>query len=115
MTAIRCRFADAAEAAWRPFDAILRSRTLSNVVVFGPTAMGALVIFRHEGALGVLATAESISAIGGLLYGLIRVGRWYRNVKPPEPKAWRAKELQRQAGPAGAGGLPGGAGEGTAV
>jgi molecular chaperone DnaK len=25
-------------------------------------------------------------------YGLVRVGRWWRNVKPPEPKAQRAKE-----------------------
>jgi len=91
-SAIQYRLADAAEAAWAPFDAILKSRKLSNLVVFGPTAMAALVILRHEGTVGVLKSAESISAIGGLLYGLIRAGRWWRNVKPPEPKARRAEE-----------------------
>jgi hypothetical protein len=30
-------------------------------------------------------------AIGGGLYGLIRVGRWWRDVKPPQPKARRAR------------------------
>jgi len=39
----------------------------------------------------MLASYESIAEIGGLLYLLVRVGRWYRNVKPPEPKT-RVKE-----------------------
>ncbi len=33
-----------------------------------------------------MKAAESISAIGGTLYGQVRAGRWWRNVKPPEPK-----------------------------
>jgi hypothetical protein len=49
--------------------------------------MAALVILRREGTVGVLKSAESISAIGCLLYGLVRVGRWWRNVKPPAPNA----------------------------
>ena len=46
-------------------------------------------ILRHLGTLGVLTSAEGISAIGGGLYGLVRVGRWWRDVRPPEPKARR--------------------------
>jgi hypothetical protein len=91
-SALQCRWTDAADAAWTPVDAILKSRELSNLLVFGPTASAALYILRHLGTLGVLVSAEGISAIGGGLYGLVRVGRWWRNVKPPEPKARRAEE-----------------------
>lgn len=81
----------AGDRAWTPIDAILKSRKLSNLLVLGPTAMVALYILRHLGTLGVLTSAESISAVGGGLYGLVRVGRWWRDVKPPEPKARRPK------------------------
>jgi hypothetical protein len=91
-SAPQCRCRDAADAAWIPVEAILKSRKLSNLLVFGPTWAAALCILRHLGTLGVLTSAESISAIGGGLYGLVRVGRWWRDVKPPEPKARRAKE-----------------------
>ena len=91
-SALQCRCTDAADAAWTPVDAILKSRKLSNLLVFGPTATAAMCILRHLGTLGLLTSAESISAIGGGLYGLVRVGRWWRDVKPPEPKARRAKE-----------------------
>jgi hypothetical protein len=90
--AARLRLQDAASLAWRPVDAALKSRTASNLFVLVPTAMAARLILRYEGTLGVVNSAESISAIGGLLYGLVRVGRWWRDVKPPEPKARRAKE-----------------------
>ncbi|HLM90239.1 MAG TPA: hypothetical protein VK284_14685 [Streptosporangiaceae bacterium] len=83
---------DAANLACRPLDALLRSRALSNLLVLVPTLMAALYILRRLGTLGVLTSAEGISAIGGGLYGLVLAGRKYRNVKPPEPKARRAKE-----------------------
>jgi hypothetical protein len=91
-SAARCRLADVSDAAWTPVDAILKSRKLSNLLVFGPTAMAAIFIFRHGGALGVVTSAEGISAIGGGLYALVRVGRWWRDVRPPEPKARRVGE-----------------------
>jgi hypothetical protein len=91
-SALQCRLADAANAAWTPVDAILKSRKLSNLLVFGPTATAALFILRHEGTLGAVTSAESISAIGGGLYELVRVGRWWRDVKPPEPRVRRGKE-----------------------
>jgi len=92
-SAIRCRCSDAAEAAWwTPVDAILKSRMLSNLLVFGLTAVAAVFIHRYEGTLGVLISAGAISAIGSALYKLVNAGRKYRDVKPPEPKARRAKE-----------------------
>lgn len=90
--ALRYRCNDLADLAWRPVDTVLRSRTLSNLVVLLPTAAAAAYIVHGDGALGAVASAESLSAVGGLLYGLIRVGRWWRNVKPPEPRARRAKD-----------------------
>ena len=90
-SALQFRLADAVAAAWAPADAILKSRKLSNLLVFGPTAIATHLILRHEGALGVVTSAESVSAIGGGLYMLVRVGRWWRNVKPPEPKARRVR------------------------
>lgn len=92
VSAVRYRCSDAADAAWTPVDAILKSRILSNLFVLLPTAAAGCLVLRHEGTLGVVTAAESIGAIGATLYGLIRTGRWWRNVKPPEPKAWSAKE-----------------------
>jgi hypothetical protein len=53
-----------------------------------PTRVAVYVVLDHEGTLGVVKAAEGITA----LYGLIRLGRWWRDVKPPEPKARRAKD-----------------------
>ena len=57
-----------------------------------PTGLAALILFRHGGTVGLLGSAESVSAIDVTLYGLVRVGRWWRDVKPPEPKARRQGE-----------------------
>ena len=50
----RYRGQDWADAAWRPVDAILRSRTRSNLCVLVPTACAADWILRHNGTIGVL-------------------------------------------------------------
>ena len=91
-SAVRCRCSDAADAAWAPADAVLRSRTLSNLFTLMPAALAALILFRHGGTIGLLGSAESVSAIYLMFYALVLAGRKYRNVKPPEPKARRAKE-----------------------
>jgi hypothetical protein len=43
-----------------------------------------MTLFRHGGIDEMLADAASIIEIGGALYGLVRVGRWWRDVKPPK-------------------------------
>jgi hypothetical protein len=91
IAAVRYRLRDASRLAWRLTDAVLKSRPLSNTFVLIPAAVAAVVILNHDGAVVMLKSADGIAAIGGALYGLVRVGRWYRNVKPPEPKARRAK------------------------
>jgi hypothetical protein len=84
--AVRYRLQDVADLAWVPADAVLKSRMLSNLVVWFPTAAAAVILFHHGGMDEVLADAGSILAIGGALYGLIRIGRWWRGVKPQDPK-----------------------------
>jgi hypothetical protein len=97
VTAVKLRSSDAANAAWVPIEAILRSRTLSNLFVFLPTGAAAYLVLRHEGTLGLVKAAESIFAIGVVLYGLIHTGRWWRNVKPPQPKARRPEVSEQRA------------------
>ena len=92
IAAIRYRVQDAADHMWVPVDAVLRSRKLSNLVVLIPTVTAAAILFRHYGFYELLHSVEDVFAIGTMLYGLIDVGRRYRDVKPPEPKARRAKE-----------------------
>ena len=68
-------------------NAVLRSHAWSNLFVLIPTAWAAQFIYRYEGTLGVIKSAESISAIGLVLFGLVHAGRRHRGVKPPKPKA----------------------------
>ena len=89
--AIRFRLADAADLAWRPADAVLGSRTLSCLFVWVPVIATAVVIVSHDGLHG-LAAGPQLAALVAFLYGVIRTGRWWRGVKPPEPKAKRARE-----------------------
>jgi hypothetical protein len=92
VAAIRYRLQDAADLAWIPVDAVLKSRPLSNLVVGVPTVTAAVILFRHDGIDGVIASWESIAAISGSLYALIHIGRWWRDLKPPAPKVRRASE-----------------------
>ena len=90
--AVRYRLEDAADLAWRPVDAVLGSRTLSNLFVGGPVTLVLVAIVRHDGRFGLVADIQDPAALGAFLYGVIRTGRWWRGVKPPEPKARRARE-----------------------
>ena len=92
VSAIKFRLADAADLAWRPADAVLRSRALSNLFVGGPVIVVLVAIVHHDGRFGLVADIQDPAALGAFLYGVIRTGRWWRGVKPPEPKSRRAQE-----------------------
>lgn len=91
-SAVQLRLADAADLAWRPADAVLGSRTLSNLFVGGPVIVVLFAIVHHDGRFGLVADIQDPAALGAFLYGVIRTGRWWRGVKPREPKARRARE-----------------------
>ena len=90
--AVRYRLEDAADQAWRPADAVLGSRTLSNLFMWGPVIVMLVAIVHHDGRFGLVVDVQDPAALGAFLYGVIRTGRWWRRVKPPEPKARRARE-----------------------
>ena len=91
-SAIQFRLADAAELAWRPADAVLGSRCLSNLLVWGPVVATLVAIVRHDGRFGLVADDQDPVALGAFLYVVIKTGRWWRGVKPPEPPTRRARQ-----------------------
>jgi RNA polymerase sigma factor (sigma-70 family) len=92
LAAMRLRLQDAINWTWRPADAVLRSRPLSNLFVSGPVTVMLVAIVRHDGRFGLVADIQDPAALWVFLYGAIRTGRWWRGIKPPEPKARRVKE-----------------------
>jgi len=90
--AVRYRLEDAADLAWRPADAVLGSRILSNLFVCGPVIAMLLAIVHHDGRFGLVADDQDPVAAGAFLYVVIKTGRWWRQIKLPEPKPRRAKE-----------------------
>ena len=57
-SAVRFRLADAADQAWRPVDAVLGSRTLSNLFVWGPVIVTLFAIVHHDGRFGLVADVQ---------------------------------------------------------
>jgi hypothetical protein len=91
-SAVRFRLQDAADLAWRPVDAMLGSRTLSNLLVWGPVFVVLLAIVRHDGRYGLVADIQDPIALGLFLCAAIKVGRRYRGIELPKHKPRRARE-----------------------
>ena len=88
---ILMRLQDVVDAAWVPGDAVLRSRALSNLVVWTPFVTALLAVIRHDRLYGLVANADNLIELWGGAYAVIRVGRWWRGVKPPKHKPRRAR------------------------
>ena len=71
---------------------MLGSRTLSNLFARGPSVVMLFAIVRHDGRSGLVADIQDASELGAILCVVIRTGRWWRGVKPPELKARRGRE-----------------------
>jgi hypothetical protein len=76
---------------------VLGSRTLSNLFARGPSVVMLFAIVRHDGRSGLVADIQvadiqDASELGAILCLVIRTGRWWRGVKPPELKARRGRE-----------------------
>lgn len=90
--AIRFRIEDAIDLAWQPVDAILRSRFLSGGFIVGPVIVMTMAIARHDGRFGLVAQIGSIGVLAAFLGRLIKAGREWRGVRPPEHRPRRARE-----------------------
>jgi len=81
---LRRRFRHGIELAWSPVDAVLAARDLSNLVVMAATLAVAILCARDGGLTAVIMNLPALAVVWGAAYGLIRLGRWWRGVRPPE-------------------------------
>jgi hypothetical protein len=83
------RLRHGAELAWSPVDAVLAARDLSNLVVMAATLAVAGLCARDGGLAAVIENLPALAVVWGAACGLIRLGRWWRGVRPPEHKPLR--------------------------
>lgn len=81
---LRRRFRHGVELAWSPVDAVLAARDLSNLVVMAATLAAAVPCARDGSLTAVITNLPALAVVWGAAYGLIRLGRWWRGVRPPE-------------------------------
>ena len=79
-----------ADAAWKPVDAVLRSRFLSGLFVAAPTIVDAFEVLTHKGTMTVLTSFSSIFGVGVALAAAVRYGRKRRGIELREPKPRQA-------------------------
>lgn len=84
LAALRYRFQDVTDLAWRPVDNLLASRDFSNVAVLLATLSVVVIFIREGGLYGLADHLESVAVVWGASLGVIHVGRQWRGVKPPE-------------------------------
>lgn len=92
LAAIRYRLQDLADLLWRPVDAVLASRELSNLVVVLATLAVTAVFIRQGGLYGLADNLGSAAVVWGAAFGLVHVGRQWRDVRPPERKPRRRRQ-----------------------
>lgn len=92
LAAVRYRLQDLADLLWRPVDAALASRELSNLAALLPTLYVSVLFIRVGGLYGLAEHLEDVAVVWGAAYALIRTGRWWRGVKPPRRKPKRESE-----------------------
>lgn len=78
--AVIMRSHDATDLAWRPADAVLRSRILSRLFVWIPLLATALTVVCEFGLHGLLTKSQNIVALWISSYAAIRIGRWWRGL-----------------------------------
>jgi hypothetical protein len=81
---LRRRFRYTAELAWSPVDTVLAARDLSNLAVVAATLIVAIWCACDGGLAAVIMNLPALAVVWGATYGLIRLGRWWRGVRPPE-------------------------------
>jgi hypothetical protein len=95
LASVRCRLRSLNRQAWRPVDAVLASRGVSNLIAAIPTLAAALLVIRDGRMYGLINATPALVAIWGVFFGLILAGRRCREVKPPKRKPRRRSELAR--------------------
>jgi hypothetical protein len=76
-------FRHGAEVTWAPVDAVLAARDLSNLVVMAATLAVAVLCVCNGGLTSLIMNIPALAVVWGATYGLVRLGRWWRGVGPP--------------------------------
>lgn len=82
VAAIRCRFQDTAQLAWRPVDWVLASSKVSILAALLPLSAALALVISREGIYGIIMNAENLSVTGALPYLAIKALRHYRQINP---------------------------------
>jgi hypothetical protein len=80
------RFRHGVDLAWLPVDAVLAARDLSNLVAMAATLAVAILCVRDGGMSSLILNLPAVAVVWGAAYGLVRLGRWWRGVGPPDRK-----------------------------
>jgi hypothetical protein len=67
---------------WSSADAILASRTTCALIVVTATSGAAAVCVTEGGLGGFITNLPALAVVWGAVYGLIRLGRGWRGVRP---------------------------------
>lgn len=89
---VRYRLSDAADSAWKPLDAVLKSRELSNLVVVLATLAISVYFLRTGGVYALMTNLGGVAVVTGLALAAIHGGRKYRYVKPSKSKPRRKEQ-----------------------
>ncbi len=81
--------------AWRPVDAMLASRDLSNLVAMLATIIVSVIFVHGAGVYGLVSNLVNVAIAWTATRWIIRTGRLRRGVKLPEHKPRHTKELAR--------------------
>jgi hypothetical protein len=92
VAAVRFRIEDAADLAWVPVDAVLKSRFLSSIFITVPVLAVVLAIVHHDGRYGLVLSIQDPFCTGAITWGTIFGLRKWRRVKPPEHRPRRVEE-----------------------
>lgn len=89
LAAVRYRLRDIAALAWRLTDAVLASRGASSFVVLAAALSVAALFIWHGGLYELAGKLGNVAVVWAAACGLIRVGRQWRDVEPPERRLRR--------------------------
>jgi hypothetical protein len=95
----------AAAVAWLPVEVVLASRKLSSLIVAAVTLGVAAVCVRDGGPDKLIVNVPALAVIWSAAYGLIRLGRGWRGVRPSSQESrLRVSSTIRWQGAMAAGG-----------
>lgn len=90
--ALRYRCQDAADLAWQPADAVLKSRLLSSLFILAATLTITALFLCRGGLYGLADHLDAVGVVTGTAYWLIHAGRECRGIELAQRKPERGRK-----------------------